>query len=170
MITWEEYKLKYISECEDHLEVWVYDINSAGTYQLRSQCQSCGYSNRKIHKQSELNDFKIKAKLGQLPEYSSMRSDSVYNTYYDYISIIHENERSHKKNLWFSEHNEYLNSEEWKRKRIKILERDKHLCQGCLSRQATEVHHITYKNWKKEFAFELLSLCSPCHKRYHEND
>lgn len=61
----------------------------------------------------------------------------------------------------------YLASPEWRELRIKVLNRDKHICQGCLVARATEVHHRTYDRFGHEFAFDLLSLCNPCHRRFH---
>ena len=62
---------------------------------------------------------------------------------------------------------EYLKSPEWQARRLKVLQRDRHLCQGCLERPASEVHHITYRNLRREFCFELISLCTGCHRRLH---
>ena len=61
----------------------------------------------------------------------------------------------------------YLRSSEWQERRRKVLKRDGHLCQGCLERPACEVHHITYRNIRHEFCFELISLCTGCHRRLH---
>ena len=61
----------------------------------------------------------------------------------------------------------HLKTDDWKEMRLRILERDKHLCRGCLKAKAIEVHHVTYQNLETEFAFELMSLCKTCHDRYH---
>lgn len=65
------------------------------------------------------------------------------------------------------EYERYLASELWLRRREKVLERDGGRCQGCLSRPAVEVHHLTYRNLYCEFAFELVALCRACHERVH---
>jgi len=62
----------------------------------------------------------------------------------------------------------YLNSAEWKDKRIRVLNRDKYICQGCLSNKATQVHHLTYERIYKEPLFDLISVCENCHKSIHE--
>jgi hypothetical protein len=62
---------------------------------------------------------------------------------------------------------EYLKTDGWRRKRDHILRRDEYLCQGCLSRPATQVHHLTYEHIFEEFALELVSLCGHCHARIH---
>ena len=65
------------------------------------------------------------------------------------------------------QYHEYLQSPEWRDLRKRVLERDNHLCQGCLTEPASQVHHLTYDNIMAEFLFELTSLCNRCHDRYH---
>lgn len=65
------------------------------------------------------------------------------------------------------EYRQYLESADWATMRNRVLERDKHLCQGCLRERATQVHHLSYKNLRREFAFELISVCDTCHERIH---
>ena len=62
---------------------------------------------------------------------------------------------------------DYLKSEQWQQLRRKILQRDGFRCQGCLAARATQVHHRTYGNVRREFCFELISLCDSCHARLH---
>lgn len=62
---------------------------------------------------------------------------------------------------------EYLLSPDWRQKRKLVLDRDDHLCQGCRKARATEVHHLTYSHIYDEFLFQLTSLCSECHERFH---
>lgn len=65
-----------------------------------------------------------------------------------------------------NDYSEYLNSDEWKNKRKKILERDSYVCQICHN-VAECVHHLTYKHIKNEYFFELISLCDNCHIEYY---
>lgn len=65
------------------------------------------------------------------------------------------------------EYRQYLKSDTWAELRRRVLERDKHLCQGCLKNRATQVHHRTYQNLGREFAFELEAVCESCHERIH---
>ncbi|MCF8414614.1 MAG: hypothetical protein K9G40_00115 [Crocinitomicaceae bacterium] len=60
-------------------------------------------------------------------------------------------------------YNDYLDSADWKAKRILVLKRDNYLCQSCLVSKAKEVHHLTYKHFKNEPLFDLISVCRPCH-------
>tara|TARA_B100001093_G_scaffold224286_1_gene214896 strand:- start:43 stop:549 length:507 start_codon:yes stop_codon:yes gene_type:complete len=68
-------------------------------------------------------------------------------------------------------YHEYLQTDLWKNKRELILKRDDYICQSCLVRQATEVHHFSYESYKQqpgsEKGWELISVCRDCHKREH---
>lgn len=86
-------------------------------------------------------------------------------------------------------HFEYLNSSEWKGKRLKILERDKYICHDCLNTnfshilklfsnfflkdidyrtKATEVHHLDYRYKQTELEEEFcISVCNVCHRLRH---
>lgn len=61
---------------------------------------------------------------------------------------------------------EYLQSDHWAELRNKAMERDRNTCQIC-GDKATEVHHLTYAHRDNEFLFELVSLCSKCHKLHY---
>ena len=65
--------------------------------------------------------------------------------------------------------NEYLKSDEWKRKRYVVLKRDNWRCVYCGAR-ATQVHHKKYarKNIGKEPIKWLVSVCKRCHDSQHQ--
>ena len=64
--------------------------------------------------------------------------------------------------------NEYLQSDEWRRKRYVVLKRDNWRCVYCGAR-ATQVHHNRYakKNIGKEPIEWLVSVCNSCHESMH---
>lgn len=66
-----------------------------------------------------------------------------------------------------SKYHDYLQTDEWRNKRRLVLERENHLCEGCLTARATEVHHLTYEDVRDEFLFQLVALCRGCHERWH---
>jgi hypothetical protein len=66
------------------------------------------------------------------------------------------------------EYQSYLASSEWKRKRSHILKRCRGICEGCMEKQAAEVHHLSYRHFGAEFLFELVGLCNSCHDRIHD--
>jgi len=63
----------------------------------------------------------------------------------------------------------YLKSEEWKRRRELILFRDDFKCVLC-NELAEHVHHLTYDRIYNEPDYDLISLCSDCHKALHTLD
>jgi 5-methylcytosine-specific restriction endonuclease McrA len=79
-------------------------------------------------------------------------------------SLVVEAERQR----WWSQYREYMAGPAWADLRARVLKRDGGLCQGCLTVEATDVHHTTYRNFGCEFAFELVSLCRKCHDRIHQ--
>lgn len=62
---------------------------------------------------------------------------------------------------------QYMSSAAWKRKRMQVLEREQHLCQGCRINRAVHVHHTTYDHFGDELLFELVAVCQSCHERIH---
>lgn len=73
-----------------------------------------------------------------------------------------------ERNRWWTLYREYIGSDAWKALRDRVLKRDGGMCQGCLDARASEVHHMSYRNFGSEFAFELVALCSACHQRLHQ--
>lgn len=69
---------------------------------------------------------------------------------------------------WLRLHNEYLASSGWKSLRQRALVRDGGACQMC-GEPAKHVHHLTYKRWRQEQLFDLVSLCVACHEADHEH-
>lgn len=65
--------------------------------------------------------------------------------------------------------NEYLQSDEWKRKRYVVLKRDNWSCVKC-GAPATQVHHTRYapKNIGREPIKWLESVCKTCHDSIHQ--
>jgi 5-methylcytosine-specific restriction endonuclease McrA len=62
---------------------------------------------------------------------------------------------------------DYLKSDKWLAKRRAVLERDGGICQACLIRAATQIHHKTYKRVGDEALFDLVAVCAPCHEKIH---
>jgi hypothetical protein len=63
---------------------------------------------------------------------------------------------------------DYLRSDDWKRKRAVVLKRDNYRCSFCGAR-ATQVHHKQYapRNIGREPIEWLVSVCKSCHERQH---
>ena len=91
---------------------------------------------------------------------------------YDFASESRGVERSHgikdTESSLAIEYQEYLRSEQWRAKRQMIIKREKNICQGCHNNPIEEVHHATYSNIGDELLFQLVGLCSDCHRRTHK--
>jgi len=63
---------------------------------------------------------------------------------------------------------EYLQTDDWKRKRYVVLKRDNWTCVYCGAR-ATQVHHKRYakRNIGREPIEWLVSVCKNCHNSKH---
>jgi hypothetical protein len=66
---------------------------------------------------------------------------------------------------WYRD--EYLDSPQWAERRSLVLHRAGGICEGCRSRKASVVHHLTYDHVGNELLFELVALCRGCHDRCH---
>lgn len=62
---------------------------------------------------------------------------------------------------------EYLKSEEWKQLRALILKSNPK-CQCCQNTQATDAHHMTYRNIVDIQPSDLLPVCRKCHDYIHQ--
>jgi 5-methylcytosine-specific restriction endonuclease McrA len=80
--------------------------------------------------------------------------------------LIFNIKRERRRNYYL---NEYLKSDEWKRKRYVVLKRDNWRCVYCGAR-ATQVHHKKYarKNIGREPIEWLESICNSCHESQHK--
>jgi 5-methylcytosine-specific restriction endonuclease McrA len=68
---------------------------------------------------------------------------------------------------WGVVYSDYIRSEAWQEKRIKIIGRDTGHCRSC-SNDASHVHHITYRHFGNEPSADLVLLCGRCHEFEHE--
>lgn len=164
----------YIStHVEDHTPCCVkpdYDYvrykQSNGVYTLRKQCNYCLSLMPNSFKKTSVDNFE--ALPESTPQMTHTERWQEYNKFRQYIRQRNEEIFEENKEQWNSNYALYLSSEEWRKKREMILKRDNYICQGCLTENATEVHHRTYLNVGNEFCFELISLCETCHERVHD--
>jgi hypothetical protein len=66
--------------------------------------------------------------------------------------------------MYSVEYQTYLNSREWKLKRIQKLNSVGHQCEACGETQYLDVHHLTYTRLYRERLSDLQALCRSCHK------
>jgi hypothetical protein len=63
---------------------------------------------------------------------------------------------------------DYLQSQEWKDIRLKVLQRDRYRCVDCGAKGKLDVHHTSYKRLFHEDLDDLISLCRQCHESEHK--
>jgi 5-methylcytosine-specific restriction endonuclease McrA len=143
--SWKEWQ----HSCESGGIVQRVLANGAKTYV--QQCQICGKST-KVWKKQDIKTL-----------YVGVWRESLITAWRDAQKRVDEAARQERR----KEYRYYLNSQAWKNKRAKVLDRAKNLCEGCAENPATEVHHLTYANVGNELLFELVALCSACHSRSH---
>ena len=69
------------------------------------------------------------------------------------------------------EYKKYLESDAWRKKREKVLDRDGHACQICGSKENLRVHHKKYNPdfyLGEEPENDLITVCERCHEDIHE--
>ena len=72
-------------------------------------------------------------------------------------------------NLGFQSYQDYLRSEHWQNvKRRYWRSKFKKCCYVCGKKGFLQLHHKTYKRIGKENLWDLILLCSNCHKELHE--
>lgn len=62
---------------------------------------------------------------------------------------------------------EYMNSEEWHKKRKGAIESTGGCCEVCSDEAELHVHHRNYENWRNEGTADLVVLCQWCHWYVH---
>jgi len=133
--------------------------HSNGSIHFVIQCLRCGAALSAVKKTSVENHDVISAFDETLQDDFTAQAREVY-----------QEQRTDERDEWFAHYNEYLKSPAWAQKRIEVLRRDQHICQGCRKHKATIAHHLSYAHVGNEFLFELTSLCPTCHKRIHDNE
>jgi hypothetical protein len=62
---------------------------------------------------------------------------------------------------------EYLETSEWKLKRLDVIARCHNICERCGSSTVEAIHHLTYDRVFNEDLRDLQGLCKPCHAFIH---
>jgi 5-methylcytosine-specific restriction endonuclease McrA len=139
--------------------------NRGGAIQYIDQCLQCGTSVGLFRKHSPelINVPTWDEKLE--PNYTAAKQSERAAIIQKHVRI----QRNRSIGFW-KQYNEYLQSDEWVQRRAKVLERASGQCEGCRTKRATQIHHLTYAHVFKEFLFELVAICDDCHKTLHTDD
>jgi hypothetical protein len=113
---------------------------------------------------------KAVSEIEQLPWYDEGIRDEYWKQRHERQLDVLAEKRVQRDAQFFEEHSRYLHSPAWLRRREMVLKRAGHTCEACLSRRATEVHHVTYEHWQNEPLFDLRAVCHSCHEDITEMD
>jgi hypothetical protein len=132
-------------------------VNADGRVSYWPQCLRCGRFPKGQVSKTTLAD----------PAAVLDADDTLYEAYQAAINQKHvrlqKRERAERRR-WYDR---YLNSPAWRAKRKAVMERAQGRCEGCRSRPAVHVHHLTYVHVGHEFLWELVAVCDECHQRCH---
>ena len=155
-----------MDDCEHHKQLVWAAVNAYGKAlyrtELREQCTKCGqlFSRSMAH---------------------ALASATTPNVDQDALRVWRERDRArwqaksdewHRQRAeqdaaWWDRYDNYLQSDAWRRLRPLVFQRAGGICEGCRRAEATQVHHLTYKNVTCEFLWELVAVCPDCHERVH---
>ncbi len=62
---------------------------------------------------------------------------------------------------------QYLQSDHWKKFRIKVLRHYGRTCMLCNNGKKVNVHHRTYERLGHELMTDVIVLCRECHEKFH---
>lgn len=144
----------------EHDELRDYQTSNGG-WQRKRQCLKCGGSTSQPQSRNKdqavpLWDNELRARW----EAACTEIQSAIET-----ELVDRTNNTEFKGYWLYE--DYLKSQEWKKRSKLVMQRDGGTCQACLERRADHVHHHTYDHIFSEFLFELVAVCSECHSGLH---
>jgi hypothetical protein len=135
--------------------------------QIKYQCLDCGESVGNPIKHSE-----ITVALSEIEDFDLEFRDLMRNR----AAENRKREAESRRADWTAgrqgrveDYAEYIKSPQWRAKRNMVIQREGDLCQGCRSARIDEVHHETYANRGDELLFQLIGLCSSCHRKAHKS-
>jgi hypothetical protein len=133
-----------------------------GAIHFCQQCLECGRSiGTALKKTKELENS----------PFWDVTAEQIYTDHREAtrLAVIQKHVRIQRDRLdgFKREYEKYLKTEAWALRRAMVLNRAAGICEGCLGRKATQVHHKTYAHIQDEFMFELIAVCDECHQRLH---
>ncbi len=156
-------ELRRLTECKHPRLETRKKIKTDGTVEFKQQCLDCG---------DRIGNAVRKATLTPAEQNAVLVWDfELEKAYYKKrnetrIQLMRAEEQKQLQD-WRRNYAIYLASDEWKRKRALVLLRANNICEGCRTKPATQVHHLTYVHLPQELLWELVAVCDSCHERVH---
>lgn len=161
--------IDYEGCCREPRLAQVRFIDGGNRSHVREQCQNCGcLTTTSIGGMSPHTKQMLPvANKERRDQYSETRWE-IYKGFIDRCKDLLSKKQEQKSTEWWQWYNSYLKSEKWLQKSKRVLERDGYLCQACLTRKATQAHHLSYEFVGHEPLFDLVAVCDPCHVHLHK--
>lgn len=156
------FKSEFEDCCRNPDTIFVIEHYGNNDKRIFKQCLNCGGAFRK-----DKFAFKTHGNLFER-EFSETNFNNWNKKRNDESSVISEQFEVYRKSRFYNYHR-YLQSEDWKILRDKVIERDNGMCLHCKTKPAQEVHHKHYKTIYKETLGDLESVCSDCHRAIHKS-
>jgi 5-methylcytosine-specific restriction endonuclease McrA len=140
-------------------------VLTSGQVRVERQCPRCGHSLGAV-KRHPLES----APASALPDYDEDLQRQWWERRSARQQALMQASRQRESAQWWAQYEAYLLTPAWQDRRRRVLERDGRVCQGCLGRSglpATQAHHLTYEHVGAEFLWELVAVCTECHRRLH---
>lgn len=160
------------AECEHDKKALRRGFNKGGGPIVQLQCLACGKQIGKLEKRTPQTDSLDEIDQELYPAYLDKRNRKLDEIRRKFVKLQDRRWKgsAEGRSYFQRSHSEYLASPAWAARRNLVMERSSGVCEGCRKANATEVHHLSYRNWGAEFLFELVALCGPCHDRIHRLD
>lgn len=133
-----------------------------GTRIYRHQCQVCGQG-LEVLRHSALPSLQRDHAI----PFDETLKNSWWQRKSERARELYDEKRERESSEWWRAYQDHQASPEWQMIRMKVLKRAGFVCEGCLSRPATQVHHKTYERVGREMAFDLVAVCDVCHETLH---
>ena len=159
----------YAEACQHPESVYVFRVIKGGARQYGQQCLTCGrfqiMRKSAIHWSQQLQPFDQ-----TLADNYEERRRRCYERRFQQAQGERLAKAQEDQQAWWDAYAEYLESDQWREKRQRVLARDNFMCQACHRRRATQVHHLTYRHVRNEPLFDLASICDVCHRSLTQLD
>lgn len=140
------------------------------TIAIKNICLDCGHADNPMKKNVFVPDILISFPVRTTEQIEEFR-EKVIKITTDKWERYNESIAKSKETfdaLWWEWYTGYLQSDVWKERRQKVLEREHYVCEACKEEKANHVHHTTYEHAGREPLFELRALCETCHDDIHK--
>ncbi|MEI6322000.1 MAG: hypothetical protein WCP60_02710 [bacterium] len=130
-------------------------LDSMGNPRIVLQCITCG---KRMSKDISTENF-TPAQLDAMPRWDAQ----LQKKFYALAGIAwYEQKKANDGASLPKDSEDYLLSDKWKGICDKVMARAKMTCEGCGSKPAVQVHHLTYRRFGDEMLFDLVAVCEEC--------